>query len=31
LNRQFRSIGTAQDSINIGCSACQNLLDLHPV
>ena len=31
LNSHFRSIGSAQDSINIGGSACQNLVDLHPV
>ena len=31
LNRQFGRIGTAQDSINIGCCACDNLFDLHPV
>ena len=31
LNRQFGRIGTVQDSINIGCCACDILLDAHPV
>ena len=31
LNRQFGRIGATQDSINIGCCACDNLLDVHSV
>jgi hypothetical protein len=31
LNGQLGGIGAAQDSINIGCGACEKLVGLHPV
>src|ERR1700720_2822495 len=31
LNRQFGRIGTAHDSIDIGCRVCEKLVGLYPV